>query len=467
MLKGTTEIVLTNVNTGEKEVYKEENRITTGVQELYRSIGALKSATGSQPSHVPLTDLYGGIILWDKNIEENSSLIFPPTENNVVGCGVYNQTNTTTSPLRGSYNATESNINYSTKTATFVYDFTTSQGNGEINCISLTNLKYGWNPQTTSFTTDYTESIFPYNTTNYSFYNGKPGLFLISPDEDSFYAVTSVTTGSITVAQYKANLYSRSIFKNMYTEFELIQSKTVALDKTITASYWKANYDEVKNCLYVISYSSSTIATSSTFYITKIDLDNYTSTVYTIYNDSGYQLYFQEYYSLAYDGFMYFGVGDARRITRFEIVDDGEYKNYYTYLGSSYQSPCQLYFGKNNKIYYHSHQSYTQNSNTYYMHYLAQLDLITGKATYYPVRNASNTGYDYHPIYYSRLSPIPIKGYPLYYYSAYSTGSGYTGSSYNFIHRIPCTIHTINNLTRTIEKTSDKTMKITYTIQEV
>jgi hypothetical protein len=67
----------------------------------------------------------------------------------------------------------------------------------------------------------------------------------------------------------------------------------------------------------------------------------------------------------------------------------------------------------------------------------------------------------------SGLAVKKLKGYPLHNIELYSYTSGGTTNVYSLVNSYHTYLATINNLAREIEKTNEKTMKITYTITEV
>lgn len=146
-LKGHVKIELKNVNTEEVETIESDNLVTNAVGNLLKPMGAFYPAEGtsvlmqntyaegSKINENLLTVFYGGLMLWDEEIEEDANNYRVPDNANVVGNACYSYINTGLSPYVGSYNPTESDI--SATGAKFVYDFNTSQGNGQISCISL------------------------------------------------------------------------------------------------------------------------------------------------------------------------------------------------------------------------------------------------------------------------------------------------------------------------------------------
>ena len=72
-LKGTTTITLTNVKTGEGEEIKHENFVTEFASEYFKECGALNAnPLESLNDTRPIDDLFGGIMLFDKKIDQNT-----------------------------------------------------------------------------------------------------------------------------------------------------------------------------------------------------------------------------------------------------------------------------------------------------------------------------------------------------------------------------------------------------------
>jgi hypothetical protein len=154
-LKGHTRIELTNVETGEVEVHEDNNMVTNALSKLLGNYGCfcnnpLSGIVNDTPAST-VRKLTGGLMLFDKEIEGNPEIINAPAGTSVVGCGsliAYNGTNT----MAGSYNETESGW---TEEGGYkhVWDFTTSQANGNIACACLTTNAGG----------KITEGTFPYS----------------------------------------------------------------------------------------------------------------------------------------------------------------------------------------------------------------------------------------------------------------------------------------------------------------
>lgn len=472
-LKGTTVIELTNVKTGEVERYEEHNLITKALEYIHQSIGALKSPTAvTHDGYEPVyPSLLGGLVLWDSTIEESDTVITQPHGVKMVGCASYNQVNTTTSPRRGSYNATESYLTDSSteRSMKFVYDFATSQANGTIKCVSLTNWKEGWN----GFGGDEDALDGVGSRNNYDGYMGHDGstsywfeasltrpygrTFLIDPDNDVFYAISSLSASTVTIAKRRANIHQKSVFRSQYHAHDLVENITVTLPTTLsgTNTYY-CNYEPKSDLLYIyVSPSSSSVASSGTFYVITVDMSTYVATVYEMENPLSSTMYFAPQYMVCSDGRLHYMYSDQKYIRSISLADS-TYKS--TYLGGWYFSGGGCFLA--NGMIYTRVRNYIK--DIYYNRIaiydpVAQTYEITGD--YYLPINLGSYGYQ----------PVPLKNHPLYYYYfyTYSTNSDGTGSSTAYLWLNTKYLATINNLSRTIEKTSDKTMKITYTIQEM
>lgn len=472
-LKGTTVIELTNVKTGETERYEEHNLITQALAEIHKPIGNLKRPTdlttdGYEPAYL---SVLGGIVLWDSTISENDSIITKPHGVNMVGCASCEEVNGTTSSRRGSYNETESYLTTSSteRSMKFVYDFATNQANGTIKSISLTNWKTGWNGfGGNEGGVDWRVSRNQYGTnmghnmdTSYWFNAsvGTPGkVVLIDAEEDCFYQISSLTTSTLKIAKRRANIYQRSVFQSAFHVHDLIETISVTLPTTLSGvNTYFGNYDPKTNLLYVVvSPSASSVASKGAFYVIAVDMETRAATVHTMTNPLGSTMYASDEYIVCYDGYLYYAYQGVKYIRKIALADSTYSSIYTSWTIWSSNSFCFL---MNEMIYFYVYKSI--NSNNYGA--VAMLDPDAGTVeitgdTYYPDRWTTY-----------RVRPIPIKGHPLhfYYFYTYDTNSTGVATTRAIVWLDTRYLATINNLSREIEKTSDKTMKITYTIQEV
>jgi len=472
-LKGTTVIELTNVKTGEVERYEEHNLITKALEHLHSPIGDLKlptecltsaSRNGSGcPTQEPLYQkLLGGIVLWDKAIAEDANIITPPKDVDMVGCAAYSSTNGSTSPCRGSYNGTESYFtNSSVETSMkFVYDFTTSQANGSINCVSLTSFAggkngFGGNDAGNDFCGSYgifdNYLLFGIDRPYKMYYSNQARVICIDPENDVFYEVASLYTTSLRIYKCQANIHQRSVFKNMYTSHALLESISVPLPTTLSGTNtWVANYDADNDLLYiVVSPSASSVAASGTFHVVEVDMATFTATVHTMTNSLSSALQVGSGYLTCYNGHLYYNY-NSTYIYKFDLTDGTRtsirFPSGYSYSSASYPVVMAGY------IYFIG--GYSNGTSTDRL--VIRVNPETNKARGIG-KQRYNTSYKH----------IPLRGYPFFYYYSYSSTSNGVTYYYGTLLFLPMYLATINNLSRPIEKTSDKTMKITYTIQEV
>ena len=152
MIKGHAKIELTNVTTGEIETVEEDNIVTNAISDLLTDSMAFMLSNTYQWHRDKFFPIYnhllGGVVMFPKTIEEDPGKYWPPYEFDATGfasnCG-----NSGTDRRRGSFNPNESceltddngkRIGYK-----YVWDFTTSQANGDIACVCLTHPRAGYN----------------------------------------------------------------------------------------------------------------------------------------------------------------------------------------------------------------------------------------------------------------------------------------------------------------------------------
>lgn len=142
-LKGEATIELVDVKTGKRETIAKHNIVTNAVPQILSNAFGWQTWTSYDSDYLAyemfpiLTKLFGGILLFEDNIEENTETIFAPNSKKLIGYASIAGVNDTKDPMRGSINKIESGaVNGGYK---FVYDFATSQANGMIGCVCLTS----------------------------------------------------------------------------------------------------------------------------------------------------------------------------------------------------------------------------------------------------------------------------------------------------------------------------------------
>ena len=151
-LKGKMVMELTDVNTQETETVTEENMVTNAVNNIlglnpmgifYKASGEYDEMAVWNEGLLPICpNMVGGILLFEKALEEDADSIYVKSDNLPVAYAS-NNVNSTANTARGSLNLTESQkLDNGYK---FVWEFTPSQGNGTIAAVALTSAKGGEN----------------------------------------------------------------------------------------------------------------------------------------------------------------------------------------------------------------------------------------------------------------------------------------------------------------------------------
>lgn len=469
MLKGKMTIELTDVNTGKTDVIEEENMVTNALSEIFRPLGHLMNADSIYNQfNSYYTKLLGGLLLFDNNIEEDPNQLYAPANANLVGCAVYNTQNNTTGKMRGGYNQTESEYNAKNRYMKFVYDFSTSQANGTISCVALTHQQGGYTTYGSSdavLNTGNSTAISPYNGTlqyvHTSYTGANTGdkysglsvgttevLFLLDPDNDVAYYFKIKSATSISIIKRRMYLKSVSIFENPYSQKALMEEFELdALGTALSTSYFAYNFDVTDNCLYIFSSANYSTAVNGTYQITRIKISDWSIRQWTMTNTTNEILTTNGMrFAFANNGYVYLrGYNSPYELYKFEI---GNSANVVKIKRSGMSSiDCWPMFAINGRIYF---QAFSNTSSYNHVYIVNEETNECLKSENYCLQYAgSNT-----PCY------TPVLNHQMLLFCSYgnwSTGPFFIPANY---------LGTINNLSEPVTKTADKTMKITYTIQE-
>ena len=134
---GRTIIELTDTKTGEVKRYEDHNAfMDDNLKAKTRNFGIFKASVLENFASTPLWQkLCGGLLLIDSVVDSNAN--FVALGQKMTGRGYYGSSNNGSPVNLGSWNATESVV--SSNAVQMVYDFTTSQGNGDIKAVCLTS----------------------------------------------------------------------------------------------------------------------------------------------------------------------------------------------------------------------------------------------------------------------------------------------------------------------------------------
>ena len=136
-IKGRTIIELTDVRTGEVRKFEDDNAfMDSNIEQKFRNFGIFQTSVLENFASTPLWQkLCGGLLLLDSVVDANANFI--ALGQKMTGRGYYGSSNNGSPVNLGSWNATESAV--SSNAVQMVYDFTTSQGNGDIKAVCLTS----------------------------------------------------------------------------------------------------------------------------------------------------------------------------------------------------------------------------------------------------------------------------------------------------------------------------------------
>ena len=141
MIKGKTKIELFDAKTGQRQyVHESSNMVTNAISQLTNVMAAANQRLDDCVFPISQNAL-GGIMLFDGDVEENVNNVFFPTNVHLTGyAGRVDGKGT----LRGTYNTIESKETENSFTS--VWDFDTSQANGNIKSVCLTSALSGQSP---------------------------------------------------------------------------------------------------------------------------------------------------------------------------------------------------------------------------------------------------------------------------------------------------------------------------------
>ncbi len=147
MLKGKTQIILTNTETGKERVYEDTNMMTNAISDVINVCSRLQVTKIFEQVGRSSMDFLnymnwfcGGVCMFSEVLQENASKYM--LHNTAIETAYADGTVTTIiGDKRGSFNALESE--YYANGVKYVWDFANTQGNGTINAVCLTNVTGG------------------------------------------------------------------------------------------------------------------------------------------------------------------------------------------------------------------------------------------------------------------------------------------------------------------------------------
>jgi len=438
MLKGHTKIELKNEKTGEVQVVEKDNMITNVLNKQLTLIPLLNSISNINSEYFPLnTNGMGGIVLFQETLSDDLINIPDEKDNPIIGYAS-NDVNTETDTKRGSRNLTESvKLDNGYK---FVWDFTTSQANGQISALGLTHEGAGKNPKGTDIFGLYIKQDIASDKETHQYLNSA-----ISFDWDNsiITCIRTTSTSQVTIRKYKivCGLTPLGINETLYS-LKLVSEEAIDIEGIINEqTVWVDNSSN--NYLYGIYLNSKTGN------IVRINKETYKL-------DTSYNL------SISMSSYNYYIYNSADKLP---IVIVGDML--YIYLNNALAT-INIVTGDANETFVELNGS---RSNTISLVYRG--GLIHANNFYLNkdlnITRRKSTSLNHSEDFFSKGNEGAM-GYEVIFIRDDGVGISITGQN-NYstlvIGNLRDYLATINNLDSPVVKTSEQSMKITYTITEV
>ena len=493
-MKGHTKIELKDVNTGEVKVVEEDNMVTSALKRLLFVNPLLANPVADNDSTI-IGNLIGGILLLEDAIDEKINTCCVPAGNKMTARGVHGLAYSGVVTECGSFNANESGFQED-GSVRLVYDFNSSQGNGQISCVSLTSKAGGKMGIGDNIENVDTQEISDIEFNKYGEIKSSvsdPGYnlaLLSSVNNIAVYFTKGYqpsVTRSVEFEVYDAPISSISVFdKSDYSRFKgdlnalpserLIKTFSVQLPEKVLSCFRTSGTNDIYRGGYVsyffdgkirliIGPHSSNIAPKGTAYLCIIDPITETIVVKDIVNNSlgsmalSDDIYTASNYNYEFDWASRVAVTQKYLIA--PIFVDGGWKLY------------RINIEDNTDIVELGFTKFTENSNTIPKIYFtfiteefAYFEYGSGSGNKYVINvlagevkrtNVKLISYDNRTFYTGQVQGNDLLLVNSWRYGAYS-------GNYLYAHTVP--LITINNLSEPVVKTASQTMKVTYTISE-
>lgn len=446
-MKGKTIIELTDVKTKKKEVLKDDNLVTDILEKILTlNPNGLLTNINKDTFYPIVEKIVGGILLFKDKITEDKNTSFVSTSNECIGYAGQVE-GVQENPLQGSFNKQESKA--TSNGYKFVWDFATSKANGKISSVCLTNAKAGggyFGTKSNGETNRIKLGEDKYLIKNTDTEMKKKYVNVVEANFEENYIVSIVPE-----SDHLRIIKSREPLLN----FRLDDSLSFLDEKNITETKikYKKSYGTYGVCIYVDSenyYLLKTSTSGGNTNVTKLKINKANNsteeTEFTLENvkieDIGsYSLdydYYRTIKSVLRGGYVYAVSTDEKYVVKFAInnpVDVTKIEPRFTLKTgsvSSHTTGCGMYILGDMII----GTNFTIDKNDKVTE-IAQSDLST-------------------------IECIPLSYGPFllgYFANGESSGDKYLKK---VLYLITPYSATINNLSKTVEKTADKTMKITY-----
>jgi len=466
MIHGHSKIELTNVNTGEVQVVEHDNYVTNYLRDILTPANALGdsmlSTISSSTGNFTIDKFKGLIMFKDPLDNDPDNYKFPLTNDMVAHAG--NDSYSGTDATRGSFNSVESSTN--SNSATFVWDFNQSQGNGTISSLGLTTFYGGiagsGNPL-------YTDTVVANNVYLGQFFKDQFRLyadnFTFVDEQRGYFYRLYWNSPTLTIYKWDISNFYTDInpFEMNFNYNKLIASNTTELDNCPHTSYTVSPSATGYQAVAVIGPDAKVYFTqggtwndgvSKTFDIIDLESGTISSTTLTLTNRTGVNLNMSTSMNSQYVAISDSGYMCIKTVTN----------NNYAYINMSDDTDCGLITDDSGNNY--------QSSNNYICNYFGNIYL--GDAAWDSSANRVQAAIVYddkHVRYidaqmryrassqYRQFNSRPLNRQLCTYVFEYYSGTSTISIMYN-----PCCLLTKNNLSAPVTKTSEMTMRVTYTL---
>ena len=446
-MKCKTIIELTDVKTKKKEVLKDDNLVTDVLEKILTlNPNGLLTNINKDTFYPIVEKIVGGILLFKDKITEDKNTSFVSTSNECIGYAGQVE-GVQENPLQGSFNKQESKA--TSNGYKFVWDFGTSKANGKISSVCLTNAKAGggyFGTKSNGETNRIKLGEDKYLIKNTDTEMKKKYVNVVEANFEENYIVSIVPE-----SDHLRIIKSREPLLN----FRLDDSLSFLDEKNITETKikYKKSYGTYGVCIYVDAenyYLLKTSTSGGNTNVTKLKINKANNSIeeteftlenVKIENIGSYSLdydYYRTIKSVLRGGYVYAVSTDEKYVVKFAInnpVDVTKIEPKFTLKTgsvSSHTTGCGMYILGDMII----GTNFTIDKNDKITE-IAQSDLST-------------------------IECIPLSYGPFllgYFANGESSGDKYLRK---VLYLITPYSATINNLSKTVEKTADKTMKITY-----
>lgn len=413
----------------ETEIVENDNHMTDALNQIMAT-GMWRNASEVWSDLCPTYEkAFGSILLTDKSLPDDALMVPGGTE--VTACAAYNVANNDDALTQGSYNSKESVMDWSSKKMTYVYDWTTNQGNGTIAAAALSHVRTGYcgygdagipasgNKQEDIRLSNGTRSVYIERNANKQvclvtdLYK-----FAIEQTSDNSIIVTRYSNDKFMLNPLSMSLYSDSLQEKTMTceKFTLPASAKIYIGRSCTDG--EKIYFFESDTLYKDREGTCTIVNTSDMTIDTFSLKN--NTGYTIYVSYGFT---------CYKGYMYM-ITEGNKLLEINMKNTADIKMYSLPIEVRLNGICT----DSGKIFL----------NSYYNKMLIY-DTITKSIK--PSKLGINGNSDAININ-QVLNELKI------------------GNNFMNEYALCLYLATISNLDKPVQKTADKTMKVTYTIQQ-